>query len=248
MSGAFFITARLGSKRLAAKHLQNVNGAPALDVLISRVENAAAFHKNNKVICAIVSGNKKENNGLESVRKNFPVFYGDDENIPRRHLEAALHFGVDFIVSVDGDDLLCSSDAMSNVYSALLNGAHYVKTEGLPFGMNSWGYSTDFLKKSLENIDVSLLETGWGRIFDEKRLKVLKVGDNSDGRIRASLDYPEDLAFFQRIFEIEPNAVNISDNELIELIVKNKIFCINQSRIEEYWSNFKRHVNEENEQ
>jgi spore coat polysaccharide biosynthesis protein SpsF len=181
MKAGILITARLGSTRLKRKHLLPVEGEPIISFLIRRI--VAEFQEEisqGQAAVIIATTSEPENQEFERLAgEKVAVFCGSKENIPLRHLQAADAHGLGVIVSVDGDDVLCSVQGMRRVYGALVGGAKYVRTANLPFGMNSFGYSRAFLAESLKDHQSDTLETGWGRIFDatavsssRQRLKV----------------------------------------------------------------------------
>ena len=168
MKTGIFITARLGSTRLEKKHLLTVNNHPILFFLIKRIKEEFREQLiSGEIKIIIVTSDEPENREFENFQKDgATVFYGSINNIPLRHLQAATAHSLDSIISVDGDDILCSVKGMRTVYEALMQGAKYAKTSNFPFGMNSSGYSKDFLESSLNGHFGDILETGWGRIFD----------------------------------------------------------------------------------
>ena len=146
-----FNTARLGSTRWREKHLIEVKEKPFIEWIVERFSNA--FKENidkNDLKIFITTSNKIENKKFETIfnQSEALIFYGSDENIPLRHLECAVANNIDYIISIDGDDILCSTEATKLVIEKLLNGSKMEQTFGLPLGMNVTGYSKDFLKKS----------------------------------------------------------------------------------------------------
>lgn len=134
-----FITARLGSTRLSEKHLIEVNAKPYIKWLVERF--SIAFNENidkKELKIFITTSEKPENKKFELIfdKEELGVYFGSDENIPLRHLECAIENGIDYIISIDGDDILCSTEATKLVISKLLNGSKMVQTSGLPLGMN----------------------------------------------------------------------------------------------------------------
>jgi spore coat polysaccharide biosynthesis protein SpsF (cytidylyltransferase family) len=249
MKSGIFITARLGSTRLPQKHFKIVNGKEIIRFLVERtIKEFSKEIIEESVIVSIVSGNEKMNKALDERVPECDCYFGNDNNIPLRHLEAADHYGVDCIVSVDGDDILCSPAAMRAVFNGLNNGRQYVKTEGLPLGLNVMGYRREFLRSSLGKTDSAVLETGWGRIFDEDELKIFSFECRNDPFLRFTLDYEEDFDFFNRILTDETiDFLNCSDNCLVEKVLKNKIYEINRSIAETYWDNFNAEMDKEKE-
>lgn len=242
------ITARLGSTRLARKHLLPVKGKPILQFLVDTIN--LEFNKeilNRDIVLAIATSEKPENSEFETALSGCSVFYGSDENIPLRHLQAADYYQADAIISVDGDDILCSPRAMRSVFESLKDGSLIVKTEGLPLGMNASGYTSDVLRKSL--IDYSLnskLETGWGRIFTGVKTDLITINLDAPGNLRFTLDYEEDYKFFIKVLENEKIRMGLADDrEVVDFVVANNLEKITQSLVEEYWRNFHAHIETE---
>lgn len=244
-----FITARLGSTRLNEKHLIELNKKTLIEWLVERFSTAFKEKiENNELKIFITTSIKAENKKFESIfdKSEVAVFYGADENIPLRHLECAFAHNIDYIVSIDGDDILCSTEASSLVIEKLLSGSPMVQTKGLPLGMNSTGYSTLFLESSLKGIEACKLETGWGKIFDATKIDVIQMkSDEKIEKIRMTLDYEPDADFFKKVIS-SIDVLNTSDNLLIESIIKNNWNQINKHLDDIYWSNFNKQKEEEN--
>jgi glutamate-1-semialdehyde 2,1-aminomutase len=245
-----FIIARMGSQRLSGKHLMKVGSYEALALLFLRINNEfqADFAKGECVI-SLLTGNYNDNKELiEMISKiGFLTFSGDDANIPLRILQASKEFSVDGIVSVDGDDVFCSPDAIRSVYRNLKSGITLTKTVGLPFGMNAWGFSTANLEKALAKVSYKVLETGWARLFNSISFTdVIFSDDVFYKKIRATLDYREDLIFFQRCIGFTKNPITATTNELLEIIKKYNLQNINSFLSYEYETNFKKNIILEN--
>ena len=73
-----------------------------------------------------------------------------------KNLAVAALFGLSLglsgcVISVDGDDILCSVSGMRRIYDKIMSkSSEYVKTRGYPFGMNSFGIESKFIKKCLK--------------------------------------------------------------------------------------------------
>ncbi len=252
MKTGILITARLGSTRLKSKHLLPVSGQPVVAYLIRRIakEFQKEIHK-GLVTIVIATSDEAENRAFEQFSQNaVTVSYGSKDNIPLRHVQTANDLSLDAIVSVDGDDILCSVSGMRKVYEALLDGKPYVKITGLPFGMNSWGYSTEFLLSSFETHHGDVLETGWGRIFDDAMLSEIRITfPIEDNTLRFTLDYEQDYRFFSEVIQAVGQAIDtISDEEIVRLVRDNGLYQLNESISKEYWNNFYRVQEEEMQQ
>lgn len=239
-----FVTARLGSSRLPRKHLLQVGEKPLMGYLLARIAHEFSQEITvGNVISVIASSDEPENRDFERFNaSDVQIFFGAIDNIPLRHLQAAESLGLDAIVAVDGDDILCSVRAMRATYQLLLTGCQYVKTTGLPFGMNSFGYSTAFLSASLAGHREDVLETGWGIIFDESAVIEIRMTDPAaEDRLRFTLDYEEDYRFFSTVIEaIGSGILTANDVEIVRVVEKNSIYRLNQNIAQEYWANFYR--------
>jgi spore coat polysaccharide biosynthesis protein SpsF len=238
------IIARLGSSRLKRKHLVESEGKSFLEWLVIRIQNEFQQEiSNDKIKVFITTSDEQINRDFESYAKklDITVFYGNKSNIPLRLLDCAQQNELRGIISIDGDDILSSTDAMRNIYNLLNNNA-FLKTSGLPLGMNISGFSTSFLKRALDqNNTEKSLETGWGHIFEnyDSIIYEYKHEEQNIETIRATLDYEEDALFFKNIFEkFKDEIFKLKDIDLIEYIYKNEVYKINSHLNDEYWSNF----------
>lgn len=241
MTVGLLVTARMGSTRLLDKHLRDIGGRPALTHLLARVEREFADElQSGRATALIVTGNEQRNKAFESLTEGtaFSVFYGDDDNVPLRHLQAAEGLGLEAIVSIDGDDIFCAPEAMREVGRHLAQGAAVVKTRGLPLGMNAWGYSRAALAQALAVARPGLLETGWGRIFDSLPVTECVLDCPGADAVRATLDYPEDLVFFDGCVRAFPNWSDMPSAALVGCVVERGLHHLNASLKDEYWKNF----------
>jgi spore coat polysaccharide biosynthesis protein SpsF len=247
------LNARLQSTRLPKKHLRLVNHRPIFFYLIDRIYNEFENEiKNNEISIIITTSDILENREFEKFhKKGVDVFYGAINNIPLRHKQVAKKCNLDFIISVDGDDIFSSIDGMRKVYEGLQGGEKYVKTVNLPLGMNVNGYSSQLLAQSLNGYEDIPLEMGWGRIFDENKLKSIFLNfvypsSVPSELLRFTLDYEEDFEFFQKVIESLGENINVlSDQEIVDFVVKNKFYTINEPVAIIYWNNFNRLVKNE---
>ena len=244
MKIGILVTARLGSSRLRRKHLLLAGGKPLMSYLLERISVEFTHEiQVGSVITVIASSDEPENRDFESFTvSGTQVFFGAIDNIPLRHHQAAKALGLDAIVAVDGDDILCSVRAMRTVYNALSTGSQYVKTGGLPFGMNTFGYSTEFLASSLEGHCEEVLETGWGVIFPEAGVSEIQVpGPAPKDKLRFTLDYEDDYLFFSAVIEaIGPGIATTGDEEVVRVVEQNSFYRLNENIAQEYWANFYR--------
>jgi spore coat polysaccharide biosynthesis protein SpsF (cytidylyltransferase family) len=213
-----FINARMESARLPGKHHRMINEKAALQHLLERLKE---FHP------IIVTGYKKDSQRCDFY--GYQVYSGGRSNIPLRHSIIAENIKADAIISVDGDDLLTSPQAIRDCERELRAGHELVRTEGLPYGFNVlWGYTTAFLNECLDkpnpddpNLtwgDTLPLNTGWGKIFAQERLHTIHYKVKNADKVHATLDTPQDLAFFQKIFKDCPADILTDDQKLTNWI------------------------------
>jgi spore coat polysaccharide biosynthesis protein SpsF (cytidylyltransferase family) len=240
-----FITARLGSTRLPAKHLVHAAGRTYMEWLYGRMLHEFREEVGTgNVMIAIATSEKGENKRfLEIVNGNpVTVFFGADESIPLRHLQCAEKYGCTHVISVDGDDILCSPAAARAVYTAMRGGtaADVFTVEGLPLGMNLSGYTTAYLKRSVEAATQEKYETGWGRIFNNPVVHLISLGEyDIMGDLRFTLDYEDDAAFFKTVIEsLGEKTLTISDEELIRHVQEQGMEKINAHLKKTYWTNY----------
>ena len=252
MNAAILITARVGSRRLKRKHLLEVNEKPLLQYLIDRIRTEfKAEITGGTVKLVIATSVEPENKDFERLAtEDVSVFYGSSDNIPLRHLQAAMSLAADAIVSVDGDDILCSTRGIRSIYGALSEGVKCVKTVNLPFGMNSRGYATDFLRSCVAGREGEVLETGWDRVFKESDVTTEEFTYAADySALRFTLDYREDFDFFRAvILELGERLNTATDEEIISLVIVKQLNRINKNLRETYWQEFYANVDKETAQ
>lgn len=242
-----FILARLGSKRLPNKHLLEAAGKPFIEWMLLRLQRAFQQQLANRAAKIIICTSD------EPLNKNFEtfasgavnVFYGSIHNIPLRLYECASANDIDHIVIIDGDDVLVSAEGATAVAEKLAAGIDLVKTEGLPFGLNSWGVNFTELKKIKPVIEAKqLLETGWGRYFDQDAFEKLAFSGFDDcDDLRFTLDYPEDDALFKKVIEgFGENIITATDLQITQYVTDHSLYQINLPIHKQYWENFNNEI------
>lgn len=244
MIGILF-TARLGSHRLPKKHLIEANNKSFIEWLVLRfTEEFKEEIEKKEVKLIIATSDEPDNKLFEEVLFNYnaDVFYGAVANIPRRHLECADHYQLTHIISIDGDDILCSTKGAKTVYNNFKKHPQkdIISVFGLPIGMNSSGYKVSYLRKCLSIDNQDKIETGWGRIFIDPDKMDIKIGDyDIYDKLRFTLDYTDDANFFYTVINfLDDQVLKISDEELIKVVQTNKFDEINSHLFDIYWSNF----------
>ena len=231
MKTAIFLSVRDKATRLPGKVLLEIKGKPVIEHLIDRLKKArlpdiivmtTSMHPDDAHLVAIAE------------RNQIGWFRGSEDDKLQRYLDAADKYGIDFIAVVDGDDIFCDPVYIDRVIEAFLeSGADYITCEGLPLGVTSFGVRVE----ALRNVCRLKAETDtevWGGYFTETGLfSTLSLEVEERYRrpdLRMTLDYPEDFAFFEAVFEKlwRPGKV-FSLDEIIQLLDRHpEIVALNQ--------------------
>lgn len=243
LNTGIFITVRTGSSRLPGKALKEVMGRPIISFLISRIKK---INENiGKVIICTTS--LSEDNVLDDIAKDYGVscFHGDKDNIIKRHLECANEYNIDFIVNIDGDDILCDPEYVKLIIKHANESNDYdvVKTCDLPFGTNSMGYKKNVLTAILQKIEMANIDTGWGLLINDKSVFAIKeifAAESEKSDCRLTLDYEEDFILFKNIIQaLFIGEEYVAQKSVIDYINNNpEIKNINSHLNEKYWQNF----------
>lgn len=112
------------------KHLLLIKNKPIIYYLIQRIHKEFSKEIENGILkIVIATSDEVENRQFESLRAlGIDIFYGSKNNIPLRHYQAAVTYKLDAVISIDGDDILCSTKGMRELYTALKQNIQYAKT------------------------------------------------------------------------------------------------------------------------
>jgi spore coat polysaccharide biosynthesis protein SpsF len=199
---AIFLSARMKATRLPNKQMLPIAGRPVTAHLIDRIKVA----KRPAVIVLTTSTDPQDTPLVELARQEgIQSFRGSPEDKLDRYLQAARRFDVEFATVVDGDDLFCDPEVIDRVIELYeKKKADFITGRDLPLGATCFGIRIDALQKVCEsktNRDTEI----WGNYFTkDSRFQVAHVDmDPSLKRpeLRMTLDYPEDLQFFEAVFQ-----------------------------------------------
>lgn len=244
MKTATFITARMKSTRLPKKALLKIGERTTIEHLIDRVKAAklpdlvvlcTSTHPDDEVLAEIA-----RMNGIEAFR-------GSPEDKLDRYLRAARKHGIDFIVNVDGDDILCDPELIDRTIEHFrTTQADCILWRGFPVGAAPTGIKVDALEKVCQLKEEKDTEVWGGYFTDTGLFKVEYLDADRDLKhpeFRMTLDYPEDLEFFKEIFKTlyTPGKI-ISLKEVIELLKQNpEIVEINRKAQKMYEEKLQKH-------
>lgn len=210
MSNGIFITVRSNSKRLINKAtIKLYNDLLTIENVIERIKYC-------KTDCKIVlcTTSNQEDNILETIANKYNIlcFRGSENDKLLRWYDAAIKFNIKNIVTVDGDDIFTEPLLIDLAFKQLVdNKVDFIKGDhtGLVCGAFTYAFTFDSLKRVCDLKDDSDTEMMWvyftdTGIFNIEELKdVPKEFYRND--IRMTLDYKEDLEFFNTILKKSEN-------------------------------------------
>jgi len=237
---AIFITVRTGSKRFPAKCLKWIGQKRAIELVIDRAKRSKKAQR--IVLCTTWF---PEDDILCDIAREQGIDYrrGSSRDKVMRWYGATLQHDVDFFVTADGDDLLCDPELIDLGFAQHdRTGADFIEAPNVPCGAFTYGISTAALKRVCEIKDtddtemmVPYFKTG---LFKTEELEnVPPVLQRPE--IRMTLDYPDDLKFFDNIYSNFKDT-NFSLRDVIKYLDDNpEVVEINKHCQEKYLANQK---------
>lgn len=199
------IIARLGSSRLPGKHLSVVSGRPIIEHVIERVRQATKIDR--IVLCTTT---RPDDLALVELARRAGIdhFQGSEHNLLQRFYDAASHYGIDFSVIVEADEVVCDWELMDAIVQRHINsGADYVVVRGVPIGSYLHGLRTAALAQVCGVLQESWETDGWGRYFTEpgpfsfnSEEILIDDPDLIFPPARMTLDWAEDLAMVREVY------------------------------------------------
>ena len=242
MNNAIFITVRSDSTRLPNKAMRIILGRPIIEHIIIRAKIASVF---NKII--LCTTDRKIDDVLIEIAKNNEINYfrGALKDKLKRWLDAAHKFGIDYFITMDGDDLFCDPELMELGANQMeVGGYDFIKAPpGLACGAFSFAIKTSALEKVVQIKDTEDTEMMWVYFEDTGLFQVGTLAVNDpiyyDDNIRLTLDYPEDFVFFNKIFkELKCKNNDISLKQIMCFLKDNpQLTLINAFRQEDFLKN-----------
>lgn len=208
MTAAAIVQARTGSSRLPGKVLMRLAGETVLSHVLRRCQRVAGIDR----VCCATTGLAADDAVAEEARRvGAEVFRGAEDDVLARYAGAAAILGADVVLRVTADCPLIDPEICAAVLELR-------EAEGADFACNnmppSWPHGLDceafthrLLKRAAQSASAAAERehvTPWMRSAAD----VVKVNLPAPGvsltAHRWTLDYPEDWAFFDALFAIEP--------------------------------------------
>ena len=244
MKTGALIPIRLASERLPGKAILEVAGKPLVCHLLDRV--FACKHISDKKDVIVCTTEDQSDDKLTEVVKAYgaSIYRGSTDDIIKRFNDAIIEFGLDYILQVDGDDILCATEYMDLTMDTLFadNSLDIVTCEGLPLGVASKSFTRQAMDKVYKAYQTHINDTGFIYFFTktglckEKTIQAVSQNHILDGA-RLTLDYSVDLEVFTRIIEAINNTPrNLEFRSVVNYLKQHPdVMEINANLDEEYW-------------
>jgi spore coat polysaccharide biosynthesis protein SpsF len=237
------IPCRLDSTRLPGKALLDVGGQPAICRLIGQVERSEYLQRQDIVVCTTL---RATDDPLVEVIESIgaSVFRGHTDDLVDRLFHATLAFPSELVLEIDGDDICADPTYMDQALAAVESGECDVAYSGagLPLGAGTKAFSQSCLAKIHECYVPGKNDTGFGYYLTKSGLfRTLEVyckkPDLALQNLRLTLDYPEDLELFRKIYaQADQRGQQVSVEFLSKLIGElPQLAQINANLDEGYW-------------
>lgn len=200
------IPCRLDSSRLPGKALLDVAGKPAIQRLIEQAERSSFLQRSDIVVCT--TARPSDDPLADAVTAlGAQIFRGHTDDLIDRMYNATLSFPSDLVAEIDGDDICADPDYMDLALAIVERGEAEVAYSGtdLPLGSGTKAFGGDCLARVYECYVPGKNDTGFGYYLTKSGLfRVKPVACANTQHImpdlRLTLDYPEDLEVFRRIY------------------------------------------------
>ena len=244
MKTAIFLSIREKAKRLPKKVLREVCGQTLTEHLIDRLKTAmepdrvilcTSVHPDDTVLCDL------------ALKKGVHVFRGSEDDKLDRYVAAAKAFDIEFFTVVDGDDIFCSAENIDRVIRTYKQTqADYIIGDHLPLGATCFGVKTSAMAKVMTLKKEKDTEV-WGGYFTTTGLFACKLLEPENAswkhpEYRMTLDYPEDLEFFTKVFQAlyKPGQVFSFDEIMNYLNAHPEVVAINAAAQQAYEAHLKK--------
>lgn len=212
MKTGALIPIRLASERLPGKALRTVAGKPVLHHLLDRVFACRFVEPRDAIVCT--TEDATDDPLVEAVEAyGASIYRGARDDIIDRFEGAVRHFEFDAVVQVDGDDPLSATEYMDRTMQTLLDdpSLDIVTCAGLPLGTAVKSFTARAMHHVHAHYRTKENDTGFIYFFTKSGLchhrEILPdTTDHVLDEARLTLDYPEDIPVFERVFAAQTEA------------------------------------------
>ena len=218
------VTARMASARCPGKALQEIlPGEPLLGVLLKRMRTSRTVDE-----VALATSVNPENDAIADLGASLGVrvFRGDEDDVLRRHVDAARAFDADHLVRVTGDNPLTDAATMDDLvklHQAQAADYSYVPGEALLMGIlaevisrqaleRSWDKGEPKHRSELVTLYIKEHPAEFRIAMHELDPALLRPG------YRLTVDHPEDVRLQREIFKALARGPLVETRDAIALL------------------------------
>jgi spore coat polysaccharide biosynthesis protein SpsF (cytidylyltransferase family) len=238
------IPIRLASERLPGKALMPIGGRPAVQHLLERCFASRHLQPDRVVVCTT---EETTDDRLVPVVESTGarVFRGSRDDIIDRFHAAVVANGFDAVIQVDGDDPFADTGYMDRCVDRLLgdDSLDLVLSTGLPLGVNSKAIRARAIARIREHRVTEKNDHGFILFFTATGLCTTAVirpvsPAHEHATARITLDYEDDLRFFNALHEaIPPLGRPFGVEEIVAALrARPSLVDINAHLSDEYWN------------
>ena len=168
------------------------------------------FQKNFQTSWKFAPVSTNPNDKIEKFAHKYgiKIFRGSEENLVKRHLDAAKKFDADVIVRITGDCPLVDPQIVDEVIEVYLKDKKLdfvsnTKTKTYPIGLDVEVFPVKTLEKNFSISEDPIFYEYFisNYIFENPSIfKSKGISLNNPNMLRWTLDYPEDYMLFKKIF------------------------------------------------
>lgn len=221
------IVARLNSKRLPKKSLKIINKETILDHLIKRLQ----FSKKINQIILATTTNIEDLKICKIANSNgVQIFRGEEKNVLKRMLNAAIKFKSDIVIRVTGDDILIDYRYLDKLIDFhLKNNLEYSNNKDLPGGTEVEIFNKELLfflsKVIIDKFNTEYLTFFVERYVDQFNTGKLKILKKHRSNQTMTIDTKDDFLFvkgFLNLMQLKNKKYNYNIDDIISYLKKNK--------------------------
>jgi len=250
---AIFISVRTGSTRLPQKALKEIDGRTTIEYLIDRVKKSKFA---DKIVLCTTELSEDDKLCEIATKNDIEFFRGSSPDKLKRWLGAAKKYDVDFFVNADGDDIFFDSglaDICFEQHSSNSEETDFIDGRGLYNDV--YGIKTTSLEKVCDrksDTDTEFIRPHF--VSEQAGFNVERIKNVPEiykkKNIRMTLDYEEDLSFFETVIRHfhSMKTEMIFENILKFLESNPSVVSINWSREQAWIDNQKKMIERVNVQ
>jgi spore coat polysaccharide biosynthesis protein SpsF len=201
------IEARMASSRLPGKSMADIEGVPAIERVVRRVQKAELI---NDLVVATSINNSDDAIAQWCEHNNIPVYRGSEEDVLERVVFAQKSRSSDIVVEITGDCVLVDPQIIDCAISTFLESDWDVVTNcrhpGYPMGMDVQVYGLEALDEVRRSIDDKKVREHVSLYFYEhpERYQIIHMRPPAKWHhpnLRLQVDYEEDLKVVRALYK-----------------------------------------------